>query len=78
LQDIVYQQICYLKSRRDCKDNLLKYLRVLEIEEYEHSEEFIKKLLLERIQQKLLQTKVTSVFLDKKLSNEQISRIVFL
>jgi len=78
LQDIIYKQICYLKSRIVCKDNLLKYLKVLDIEWYQPTEEFIKKMLLERIQKKLLETKVTSVLLDQELNNEQISRIVQL
>lgn len=78
LQDLVYKQICYLKSSRECSDNLLKYLKVLEIENYEHSEVFIKKLLLEKMQEKLSQVNVTSVFLDKKLDNNQITQVVNL
>ncbi|MFK7780201.1 MAG: penicillin-binding protein 2 [Candidatus Gracilibacteria bacterium] len=78
LQDLIYKQICYLKSADECKNNLLKYLRVLEIEDYEHSEKFIKKLLLDKMQEKLRQANVTSVFLDRELNNEQISQVVNL
>ncbi len=78
LQDLIYKQICYLKSRKECKNNLFKFLKVLEIEDYEHTEEFIKKLLYDRVKDKISQTKVTSVFLDRELDNEQISRVIYL
>ncbi len=75
LQDIVYKQICYLKSRRECENNLTKFLKVLEIENYEHTEENIKKMLLDNLKKKLLQETVTSVFLDQELENDQIDKV---
>ncbi len=78
LQNLIYKQICYLKSNKECKNNLLKYLRVLEIENYENSEEFVKNLLLEKIQWRLASTKVTSVLLDEELNNEKIEQITTL
>jgi cell division protein FtsI/penicillin-binding protein 2 len=76
LQDLVYKQICYLKSRKVCKNNLFKFLRVLDIEWFVHNEENIKKLLSENIEKKLYQEKVVSVFLDKQLSESQILNII--
>jgi len=69
-------QICYQQSKRDCKDNLLKYLHILEIEDYKHSEKFIKKLLHEKMQSKLSQKNVISVFLDKELTDNQIEEVI--
>jgi len=78
LQDLVYKQICYLKTKKECKNNLIKYLRVLDIDNFENSEVFIKKLLNEKLKEKLYQTKVNSVLIDKELSNEQITWVISL
>ncbi len=76
LKDLIFMQICYQQSKRDCKDNLLKYLHILEIEDYKHSEKFIKKLLHEKMQSKLSQKNVISVFLDKELTDNQIEEVI--
>ncbi|MDP2396719.1 MAG: hypothetical protein Q8M44_07930, partial [bacterium] len=70
LQEIVYKQICYLKKKRECKDNLTKFLKVLDIEDFENSETYIKKLLLEKMKERVNQTYVTSVLIKKDLSNQ--------
>lgn len=76
LQDLVYKQICLLKSSKDCKNNLLKYLKVLDIEDFENSETFVKKKLYERLSERLSQTKVTSVFINKELDISQINSVI--
>ena len=76
LRDIVYKQLCEKKSSEECKDNLLKYLRVLEIENFNNSEKFIKDLLLDKMNKKLASSKVTSVFIDYELDNEWISKVI--
>jgi hypothetical protein len=78
LRDLVYKQICYLKSSDECKNNLLKFLKVLEIENYEHNEVFIKKILLDKLKKKLSKSTVTSVFLDKELTSEQVTKVLNL
>jgi hypothetical protein len=78
LQDLVYKQICLLKSNNECKKNLIKYLKVLDIENFENSETFVKKMLYERLSKRLSQTKVTSVFIDKELDISQINSIINL
>ena len=78
LHDLIYKEICYLNSRKECKENLLKYLRVLDIENYEHTEVYIKKLLLDKMKSKLSQNNVNSVFIDQELDNEQISSVIKL
>lgn len=75
LIDIVYNELCLNKKQNICKTNLLKYLRVLDIENFTFEEKFIKDLLKERIVSKLVQTKVTSVMIDKELSNFEINQI---
>ena len=78
LQDLVYRQICHLQSQRECRENLFKYLKVLDIEWYEHNEDIIKQLILDRLMKKLASTKVTSVFLNQELDNEKITTVVNL
>lgn len=78
LEGVVYKQICYLKTKKECKNNLIKYLKVLDIEDFENSEPFIKKLLLDQIKQKLTQSKVTSVYINRELDNEQMTNVINL
>lgn len=78
LRDLVYKQICYLKSSDECENNLLKFLKVLEIENYEHNEVFIKKLIFDKLKNKLSKSTVTSVFLDKELTTDQITKVMNL
>ncbi len=75
LVDIVYNESCLDKSDMLCKTNITKYLKVLEIENYQNDEKFIKKILKDKIVDKLLQTKVTSVLIEKELSGEEITQI---
>ncbi len=75
LVDIVYDESCKNKSVNLCKNNILKYLKVLEIENFVTDEKYIKNLLKEKIVSKLLQTKVTSVLIDKELSPSDILQI---
>jgi len=78
LRDIVYKQLCKSKSNEECKNNLLKYLRVLDLENFDYSEKNIKEKLLIKIQNRLWNWKVTSVFIDYELDNEQITDIINL
>lgn len=75
LVDIVYNESCLNKKDWICKSNILKYLKVLEIEDYKNDEKYIKNLLNDRIVSKLLQTKVTSVMIDKELNLEEINQV---
>jgi len=75
LVDIVYNESCLNKSDILCKTNITKYLKVLEIDNYQSDEKFIKDLLKDRIVDKLIQTKVTSVLIEKELSSDEITQI---
>jgi hypothetical protein len=78
LKDIIYKQICFQKKRRECRSNLLRYLKVLEIEDFEYSEKFIKNLLFQKMKKKISETKITSVFIDFELDNKKITDVINL
>lgn len=72
LRDIVYEEICYLKTNNQCYEWMLKFLRKLEIEDFKQEETYIKNLILNRIKEKLLKTKLTSILLSEELGNERL------
>ncbi len=73
LRDIVYKQICYLKSNTECYNGVLKFLGKLEIEDFKYNEDYIKDLLHKRILEKVSETKITAVLLAEWLSKEKVS-----
>lgn len=75
LTDILYREMCDYTGRKVCYNNLLRFLRKLEIEDFEYKQDFVKKLILERVTQKVLQNKVTSVLLRSDISFEQEQEI---
>lgn len=75
LTDIVYTEICEWKTSKDCESSLSRYLKVLEIEDFENDEDFVKKKIADRIISRLVQTKVTSALIDKELNKEEIESI---
>lgn len=75
LTDIVYKELCVWKSRNVCYDNTLRFLHTVEIEDFTYSQENIKSLIQERLQNRILREKVTSVFVDVQISEESIEKI---
>lgn len=75
LIELVYEEICLNKNQEKCKNNLLKFLSVLELEDFEYSPEYIKKKISEKIIAKVMQTKITNVNLWSDFSKEQISKL---
>ncbi len=75
LNDILYKQMCYLKTEKECYESLLKFLRVLEIEDFIFEESYIKSLIKENLDEKLSKSKVTSVLVESELDNEKIARV---
>jgi hypothetical protein len=71
----VYKELCYLKTRDNCYENTLKFLRVIEIEDFVKDEDKIKGLLYDRLKEKILREKVTSVFIDVELSKDSLKKI---
>lgn len=75
LTNIVFNELCFAKTVEECYENTLTYLRVLEIEKFEFSEDNIKKLIYDRLKEKIYQEKVTSVFVNLELTEEKINRV---
>lgn len=75
LTDILYKEMCDYTWKKVCYNNLLRFLRKLEIEDFQYKEDFVKKLILERVSKKVLQDKVTSVLLRSDISFEQEQEI---
>lgn len=71
LTDIIYRQICYLKTKWDCESGLAKFIKVLKIEDFDYSDDFIKWKILERIKNQISRSRVTSVLLFDNLSVDE-------
>ena len=68
LTNILYKEMCYLKNRNECYNDMLRFLKVLEIPEFETSEVYIKDRVLEEVQKRLSKNKVTSMLLRDDIS----------
>lgn len=70
LTDILYNEMCYIKTSWECYNELLRFLRVLEIPEYQYSEEYIKELISSNVEKRISKNKITSVKLRETISPE--------
>ena len=75
LTNIVYKEMCYLKTKDECYQNILKFLKLVEIENFTKDEDVIKKLIFDKLKERIYQEKVTSVFIDVTLTKKQIITI---
>lgn len=73
LTDILYKEMCYLKDNSDCYDDMLRFLRVLEIKDFRADKAYVKWMIADRLDIKLESNRVTSVKLlwDVSPSQEQ-------
>lgn len=71
LTDVIYNEICYLKSSSECRTSLNKYLWVLETQDFRMNESYLKDIILKRTQDKINRNKVTSVLLKSDLTTEE-------
>lgn len=71
LTDIVYNELCYLKSAFDCKRGLNKFLGTLETPDFRMNEAYLKEKIRSRVVQKISRDKVTSVLLRDNLTPQQ-------
>ncbi len=76
LTDMLYNEMCYIKTSQECYNELLRFLRVLEIPDYVFTEEYIKDLISENVEQKITKDKITSVKLREALSPEDEKTIL--
>lgn len=75
LTDVVYKESCENVSNKICYNNILKFLKVIELEEFDYDESSIKKLIWETLYKKINQKFVTSVFIDRELEQDKIDLI---
>ena len=75
LTDVVYKESCENTDNRSCYNNVLKFLKVIELEEFIYDETYIKNIIWDYLNTKINQEYVTSVFIDKELEQEKIDLI---
>lgn len=75
LTEIVYKELCYSKSNNDCYENTLDFLHIIEIENFVNDQVYIKKLIFDKLKSRIYQEKVTSVLVDKELTEKNINSI---
>lgn len=71
LTDIIYNEICYIKSSNQCKKSLQKFLWLLDLPDFRLNETYIKDKISIKLTQLISRTKVTSVLLKDDLKIEQ-------
>jgi stage V sporulation protein D (sporulation-specific penicillin-binding protein) len=71
LTQTIYRETCLYKSKDDCYDNLLKFLKVLKIDNFSSKEKKVKSLIKEKINAQIARTKVTSVILKTELTEDE-------
>jgi len=75
LQDIVFEEICYLQTKEKCKNNLEKFVWVLSLDDFKYEDNYVKTKILEKIKSKINQTKLTQTLVKQDLTKEQIFEI---
>lgn len=71
LTEVLYKELCELKSGTDCRKWLQKFLKVLEIPDFQNNERYIKDKILLRVSSEIARTKLTSVTINDSLTIEQ-------
>lgn len=71
LTDLLYKEMCYLKPYEDCYNAMLRFLRVLEIGDFENTEEYIVNRIDTKLAQRLAKNKITSVKLLWDISPDE-------
>lgn len=75
LTEVVYKETCENVNDTECYENMLKFLRELEIQDFQLNETYIKTKISEFLRKKINQENITSVFIDKQLEQEEINAI---
>ncbi|NDK09522.1 penicillin-binding protein 2 [Candidatus Gracilibacteria bacterium] len=76
LTNLVYKEICYLKESEECYNDMLRFLKVLEINDFNQEEEYLKGLISKEIVERISKTKVTAVRLKDSLSPDEESQTI--
>jgi hypothetical protein len=75
---MLYKEMCYLRDNDDCYNDMLRFLRVLEIPDFVYSQEYIQGLLLDKLIEKISKNKVTSVRMRENLSAQDEAALLAL
>ncbi len=75
LVDVIFMELCANYDESSCKSNLLKFLKLLDLEEFEYNDNYIKTKIAEKLKSKLLETKITSVLLSDNISKIESAEI---
>lgn len=75
LREIIFKELCIWKDVNDCKENLIKFLKVLDLEDFTYTEEYIRNKITEKLQEKINDTKITSVLLEDSLNQDSVTAI---
>ena len=76
LTDILYKEMCYLKSADDCYDDMLRFLKVLEIGDFEMSDRYIKWRIQKKLIERISKNKITSVKLVSDLNPDEEKEVL--
>ena len=80
LREIVFRELCIWKDSEDCKNNVLKFVKKVELEDYQYEEKYLKNIIQEELLKRVSKEKVTSVLLAQWLEwdiPERIERLRF-
>lgn len=78
LRDVIFMELCASKDENTCKTNLLKFLKLLELEDFEYNEEYIRNKITARLESKMWETKITSVLLSDNIDEKDSEKIKLL
>jgi len=75
LTDVIYKEICEKKTANECRDNILKFLKKTEIDNFIPEKTEIKKIIEKQLIYKISQKYITSLLITEELNKKQISDI---
>jgi hypothetical protein len=67
----VYNETCKNKRRKQCYDNMLVFLKVPKIENFNTSQSKVKSIIKSKINDQISRDKVTSVLLRTELNDDE-------
>ena len=68
LRDIIFMELCVSKEENLCKSNLLKFLKLLDLDDFAYDEKYIRDKITDKLESKLWEIKITSVLLSDDIN----------
>jgi len=53
LRDIIFSELCIKKDIKTCRENLVKFLKVLDLEDFEYNKKYILNKITKKLQKKI-------------------------